>query len=1591
MNSFVSKARKATASLLIFLMTVTMILPSAVGAVTDSEKPLIVHTPVTSVKTPQNITVTAQVYDNVKATDVKLYYKKPDDAQFTVTSMTYGITDPNGSVNYSALIPQSVTQGVYNVQYYIEATDGTNVTRHPEQPDSVHTIQVGQMDGGAGPYLLITEAVFNSRDLKPGVTESFEYVELYNNSNRPIPLKEYTLLYGYYNNNAPVRFDITDDKILQPGQTIVLWNYKEDQGAAIQNFNANYGTSLTEDQIIKLIPGYGFANEGGRNFTVVTDTGTIVSKAIYNNDNGYTSTDASDNKDHRSNTYAADPSGAPLMLKLGKLQTPTPGTVLLAQIPDKRMMLPDDFLKPVIEHMIPMGSAKPQDLTISAKVTDDQLVSGVKLFYKKLESETFTPVEMTAGNDHQYSAVIPKDAMTETAKLQYYIEATDGTNTNRSPDAEGKLHEIQIFTSDKPLLSSLLITEMVPANVGNEDYEFVEVYNNTTQAVNLEDYKLLYENRGGATTPIDIDSDFVLPAKQTAVLWLQSYSSKGKPVTDFNNHYNVNVDSSKVVPVYWNGLGMPDAEEGRILIAADAAYPLSHAADGIISQAWFSVTGDEAIDGKSVVYEYPKDGSNRMFLRGFGQSPTPGDLINAQVPNEPINVLADAIKPVIEHTPFPDYQEIADLTMEMKVTDNQSVKQVNLYFKRNGASEYKRVNMLDSGEGKYKSETIAKYDFLNAEFLDYYVTATDGFQTVSTLDNGGTPFRLTFARSSEPLSLNIEHGEFIRGSKVVEGLGQAHGNVLSLSVDGQPLVTQPSMQDDAYIRFEAHDMQASFKNGLFINDVFVRLLPGVDNYKSMILPLPKQYLKPGANKITLTSGNTVDPKALDGNNDDYRLQNVQILNWNGDKLAITAKTQSDKGVLANVTNPEARILINDGIPQIHYTIQLPNDAFPGVAHTLDSTKLADGEHTFQVAAASGETLQTQAVIDNTAPVIGSLSVEDGKSYKGQVKLEAVISDATSGVGLTEATLDGQPVTLPAAKYLEAGTHAFEVKATDKAGNETRKVVSFIAENRHPDKPSDPQPFLDEAGVGQHEANLSVKVTDPNGDMMDVTFYKAYKHDFAGDSDIKAYSNSTDREPPLELVPAGESEFSTDAVSNVKEKDGKYFVTDSDGQFPYHRFDFTLTDELAPEDEVEVVWDGHSLSDRQVTMYTWNYNTNKWVRATSGIGSQDFQLKAKVNVGDMVKDKVLHVLIQDLFPSPDDVDFTFAWVSDTQYYSDSYPHIYRSMMKYLVEQKEEKKIIYSIHTGDLVDDWDRPDEWVVANESMKYLDDAGMNYGVVAGNHDVHFTDADYSEYYKYFGRNRFEKQPTYGGDLNNNRDHYDLVSQNGQDFLIMYLGWDVQEETVKWANEVLKQHPNRYAIIATHSYITPSGAYGGDGYGAKIWSEIVAPNKNVFMVLCGHFHGVAYNVKHAPDGRTVVEMLSDYQSGLEGGQGYIRFLQFDLDNQKIHVNTYSPYMNDENYYDEPGKDEFDIEYPVRPVAKQVATDYIGVNVYTKESIGSNMNVKSGTTATVQWDKLLPNRRYSWYALVTDGFGGSAVSEVWRFQAGKHIKDPKKEK
>ena len=247
-----------------------------------------------------------------------------------------------------------------------------------------------------------------------------------------------------------------------------------------------------------------------------------------------------------------------------------------------------------------------------------------------------------------------------------------------------------------------------------------------------------------------------------------------------------------------------------------------------------------------------------------------------------------------------------------------------------------------------------------------------------------------------------------------------------------------------------------------------------------------------------------------------------------------------------------------------------------------------------------------------------------------------------------------------------------------------------------------------------------------------------------------------------------------------------------------------------------------------------------------------------------------------------------------------------MNNWIVDNKDKLNIRYVIHTGDIVDDFDMPYEWENADEAMKILDDANMPYGVLAGNHDIAAGAMEYENYQKYFGAQRVQDQPTFGEAYKDNIGHYDLLTENGQDFIILYMSWDIYADEINWMNSVLQKYSDRKAILCFHTYTRV--AYNSDGglmdyYGQLVQDNVVAQNPNVIAVLNGHYHGASYETTVFDDDkdgvydRTVYQICTDYQSGFEGGSGYIKMLYFDLDNNKIYINSYSPSLDDFNYYD----------------------------------------------------------------------------------------------
>ncbi len=296
--------------------------------------------------------------------------------------------------------------------------------------------------------------------------------------------------------------------------------------------------------------------------------------------------------------------------------------------------------------------------------------------------------------------------------------------------------------------------------------------------------------------------------------------------------------------------------------------------------------------------------------------------------------------------------------------------------------------------------------------------------------------------------------------------------------------------------------------------------------------------------------------------------------------------------------------------------------------------------------------------------------------------------------------------------------------------------------------------------------------------------------------------------------------------------------------------------------------------------------------------------------------------------------TVVWVTDTQYYSnfEDLNHVYELILNYSVDLYQNGKAGYLIHTGDIVDThYDAAkaaEEWLFADSVHKILDESGMPNGVLAGNHDTGNTPPDLTNYKKYFGKKRYAGNPWYGGQLDNNACHYDLLTIAETDYLFMYLsnGIEADAQTVAWANAVCKAYPDRTVIILTHAYLSTNGTYVSNPADPNAYNNsrakeiaelIIAPNPNVAAVLCGHEHGAMRVQREFGDGRYVWEILSDYQYAEVGtepkheqngetldGEGYIRLITFGKDGL-MGQTTYSPLHDDYNFFAD-DKDTFEV-------------------------------------------------------------------------------------
>jgi len=400
-------------------------------------------------------------------------------------------------------------------------------------------------------------------------------------------------------------------------------------------------------------------------------------------------------------------------------------------------------------------------------------------------------------------------------------------------------------------------------------------------------------------------------------------------------------------------------------------------------------------------------------------------------------------------------------------------------------------------------------------------------------------------------------------------------------------------------------------------------------------------------------------------------------------------------------------------------------------------------------------------------------------------------------------------------------------------------------------------------------------------------------------------------------------LSTERGENERPTEPGQPTTDDAWAYPYQRL---VVDASSLTAGSSIHWYGSTVARNELQLSVWTGATWRVLDAGTGAG---IALSGKLEAGE-IRDGTVELLVQDGPRSirtlaakadgkpedPNDYDLAISHITDSQYLSESYPEVYAQAVSWIAANAGPRKIEFATHTGDLIQNWVDPSqpqerarmEFERASDVQSILDDAGVPNSVLPGNHD-NKRGVDDSMYNEYFPPSRYEGTPWYGGSIapGDNSANFSTFSHEGAKFLMLSLPYAYGEREIAWASDVVTGHPDYNVVISTHEHVTPKTVYEGSvrssgsrwvSRGGQLWDRVIAPNRNVTMVLSGHFHGlgkiVTENAGGIP-GHSVTELLADYQEFRthtgERATGFQRLLQLDLAAGEVAVDTFSVRLN----------------------------------------------------------------------------------------------------
>lgn len=295
--------------------------------------------------------------------------------------------------------------------------------------------------------------------------------------------------------------------------------------------------------------------------------------------------------------------------------------------------------------------------------------------------------------------------------------------------------------------------------------------------------------------------------------------------------------------------------------------------------------------------------------------------------------------------------------------------------------------------------------------------------------------------------------------------------------------------------------------------------------------------------------------------------------------------------------------------------------------------------------------------------------------------------------------------------------------------------------------------------------------------------------------------------------------------------------------------------------------------------------------------------------------------------------SFIVIPDTQILARYHQPILTKTTRWIVDHAGELNLKAVIHLGDVVDQGAKyEEEYRNAFDALHRIDEAGLPLLIAPGNHD--YDDPITSKrgpvaedkvralsmFNQYFGEHRFRDMPWFGGvyEPGQAENMYALLEAGDTSFLFVVLEFVPRNEVMAWADEVIREHRNRKAIVITHSYMYmygervksgdetnpkekyPATAAGNDG--EDMWQKHLKHHPNLIAVFSGHHMPV--NVSHRIDsgvhGNRVLQCFQNWQAGESGGCGRFRIVEYDAVGAGMTLKVFNPLT--EQFESEPGYD-----------------------------------------------------------------------------------------